>query len=261
MVGQLAGQVWVAQVSKDDDLLDFNHFASSLTAAASRSLVAVMNGQTPAMGKVVLFAGLVTLAVTGLRLYGELHDWDPRFFSKEPGGQLAVVGISWLIFVFGFWFGARLARAGQGPRSAGKAIVLHLVATAVLVGTVVLNFKVLQSDTKSLDGLRSAMFVNLAGEVVAALIALAAWPRLWVANLSYGLLARIPVVVVTYLACARQWGTHYEQLGPDNLTADPMVKAFWLSVTQLTLWPVLTVLLGGLCGSLAALVFRGRRGG
>jgi hypothetical protein len=206
--------------------------------------------------KLVVFASLVTLVVTCLRLYGELQGWDPRYFSKEPGGRGALVGISWLMFVFGFWFGARVSRSGQGPASAGKALGLHAVAVAVLVGGFVVNVIVLKADFTTLPGLQQAILVNVGFSVVAALIALLAWPRLGLINLVYALLARIPVVVVTYIACDRQWGTHYEGLGPKNLQEPPMVKALWLSIPQVTLWPAMTIVFGGLFGALAALLFK-----
>ncbi|HLU39352.1 MAG TPA: hypothetical protein VK081_08190 [Planctomycetota bacterium] len=218
-----------------------------------------MSGKSPAMGRPVLIAGIVTLAVTLVRLWGELRGLDARWFSTAPGGAGSVVGITWLMFVFGFWFGARLARGGAAPRSRARALVLHLIAIAILVATVAGVRAVSGADSSTLEGLKDLLLFSIPGAVVAALVACFAWPRLWLANFSYALLARIPVVVVTYVACHRQWGTHYEKLGPHDLAvADPMEKAFWLSVPQLALWPVLNVLAGGLCGTVAALVFRRR---
>lgn len=218
-----------------------------------------MASKAPAMGKLLLFAGVVTLAVSLLRLWGELADWDNVYVSKEPGGPLALVGIVWLIFVFGFWFGARLVRGGAGPTSVARAIVLHLIAVGAVIGTFVYVQAVEEHDMNTLEGMKSATFSITIGLAIAAVIALVAWPRLWLVNLGYALLARIPVVVITYIACAQQWGTHYEKLGPNDLAAEPMAKAFWLSYAQLTFWPVNTIVFGGLCGSLAALLLVKRK--
>ena len=68
---------------------------------------------------------VVTLAVTLLRLVGELQGWSPRFFSKEAGGGGALVGIAWLVPVFGAWFGWRLARSGERAGGLGRALGLR----------------------------------------------------------------------------------------------------------------------------------------
>ena len=67
-----------------------------------------------ATGKLILVPAVITLAVTLLRLVGELQGWSPALFSRAAGGG-RLVGISWLVPVFGAWFGWKLARAGSGP--------------------------------------------------------------------------------------------------------------------------------------------------
>ena len=37
-----------------------------------------------------------------------------------------------------------------------------------------------------------------------------------------------------------------------------MVKAFWRSVHELTIWPVFTIIVGGLFATLAAAIFKPR---
>lgn len=222
--------------------------------------------------KAVLIAGVLTLIVSAVRLYGERHGWDPKFFGPGPGGvnltkdaagveQKApgLLGIAFLVPIFGFWFGAVMSRSGNRPRSPGKALGLHLLGMAVFAGSFVAIMRFMQPDTHSLEGVQKMLYMSCAGAALAALVALAAWPRMWVTNLIYGLLARIPVVGITYVACQRNWDTHHTKLGPDNLqVADPMVKAFWLSVPQLTIWPVFTILVGGLFATLGALLFKPR---
>jgi hypothetical protein len=58
---------------------------------------------------------LVTLAITMLRLTGELLRWSPRSSTVTPGRRRAV-GIVWLIPVFGVWFALpRGRRARRRP--------------------------------------------------------------------------------------------------------------------------------------------------
>ena len=83
-------------------------------------------------GRLILVPAIITLAVTLLRLVGELQGWSPRFFSKEAGGGGALVGIAWLVPVFGAWFGWKLARAGERPGALGRALGLTVLALALL---------------------------------------------------------------------------------------------------------------------------------
>ena len=67
-------------------------------------------------------AVLVTLAVTLLRLTGELRGWSEDYFSRLPGGGLAIVGITWLVPFVGAYLGWQLARAGvEAPDLASLA--------------------------------------------------------------------------------------------------------------------------------------------
>ena len=88
--------------------------------------------------RLILVPALVTLAVTLVRLTGELLRWSPALFSREAGGGGALVGIVWLIPVFGILFGLRLAQAGQAPASVGKALgwafLAFVLNTALAIG-------------------------------------------------------------------------------------------------------------------------------
>jgi hypothetical protein len=79
---------------------------------------------------------VITLAVTILRLVGELNHWPTLGFNTAAGGGGALVGISWLPLVFGPYFALKLAAAGDGPASSRKVIgfaVLGLVAYMLAV--------------------------------------------------------------------------------------------------------------------------------
>ena len=65
---------------------------------------------------------IVILAVTLFRLTGELQGWSPRLFGDVGGGG-AIVGIVWLVPLFGVYFveaGAKWGLAASGPSSASS---------------------------------------------------------------------------------------------------------------------------------------------
>ncbi len=59
--------------------------------------------------RLIAVPALVTLAVTLLRLCGELRHWSPTLVRSDPGGLGAAVGIIWLAPAFGVYF----ARQGR----------------------------------------------------------------------------------------------------------------------------------------------------
>jgi hypothetical protein len=78
----------------------------------------------------MLVPALITLAITLMRLAGELQHLSPRFFSPAPGGGGAIVGISWLPVLFGPYFAVKLARSGQG--ASGSSLTLRTARRADL---------------------------------------------------------------------------------------------------------------------------------
>jgi hypothetical protein len=54
----------------------------------------------PTTMQLVLFPSIITLAITILRLFGELQHWAALWFSTTAGGGLAIIGISWLLLIF-----------------------------------------------------------------------------------------------------------------------------------------------------------------
>jgi hypothetical protein len=73
--------------------------------------------------QLILVPAIISLAVTLLRLVGELYNWTPMFFDASAGGGGALVGISWLVPIFGIYFAWKLARSGNGPASAARSSV------------------------------------------------------------------------------------------------------------------------------------------
>lgn len=198
----------------------------------------------------ILVPALITLAVTLVRLTGELLRWSPAFFSRQAGGAGAVVGIVWLVFIFGPYFALKLIRLGHGPSSVGRALGFPFLGLLLIPATVAVVLKIdLPIRVAGLG----------VGSVIALLVAFRGWPDLARTLFAYGLAARIPVVLVMLLAILGNWGTHYE-LGPPGFPEMSAVpKWFWIGLLpQLTLWMAFTVVVGGLFGGLTALA-AGRR--
>lgn len=192
---------------------------------------------------------LITLAITILRLVGELQHWSPRLFGTgEAGGVGAIVGISWLPIIFGPYFAVKLANAGHGPSSNGKAIGLALASGVVLFLGIFLLFKSLGS---------ALALVAFAVTLGAAFVARAGWTALGSTLLAYAFAARIPVLVVMFIAMKAQWTTHYSAIDP-RLASAP----FWTQyveeafLPQMFGWVGYTVVLGSIFGTVVGAVAR-----
>lgn len=194
------------------------------------------------VGRLILLPALVTLAVTVLRLAGELMNGSPTLFSRAVGGGAAAVGIIWLVPVFGIYFARRLAREDPSApvgRSAGFA-ALGLLAFAVLATA---GF---QRPVAS----PSQFLLIAAGAFTGIAIARSGWPRLWQVLLAYGFAARIPVTIVILLGILNGWSTHYDSPPPGLPDLGPFAR--WIAIgviPQFTIWIAITVILGTLCGA------------
>ena len=205
----------------------------------------------------ILIPSIITLAVTLLRLVGELQNWSPAFFGKAAGGGGTLVGISWLIPVFGFYFGWRLVRLGYVAPSAGRVVGFSLLAVAVLfaigfgAGKLQLNVVV-------------TLLLFCAASVAAVLFVFPTWPAFSRTALAYALAARVPVAIVMLVAILGNWGTHYDVAPPNAPQVDamaPLVK--WLLIgllPQMTIWIFMTVVGGAVFAGIAsAIAGRGAR--
>ena len=196
---------------------------------------------------------VITLAVTILRLTGELNGWSPALFNPEAGGGGAIVGITWLVPIFGVYFALKLARSGSAPASAGRALAYAAgglaAAVAIIVGGSYLvgeNYPV-------------AMLVPAAGGIAGMILACRGWCALGRVLFYYALAARIPVILITLPAVLGNWGTHYDAAPPGFPEMSAMGKFFWSGVVpQLTVWVGFTMVVGALFGGIA-LVVAGRR--
>ena len=212
------------------------------------------SGSSVSIGKLIMVPALITLAITILRLVGELQNWSPLFFNKSAGGGGAVVGISWLPVIFGPYFAWKLAAAGDGPSSAGKAIGMSAVALLVLVIGAVAFFTGFTKHSNAL------LFPGCVLMLASAFVPRTGWRPFGNALLAYAFAARIPVLVVMYIAMSANggqgWGTHYDVAGPGFVVTSFAQKFVDEAVIpQMTFWLGWTAVSGGLVGSIVAAIF------
>jgi hypothetical protein len=210
------------------------------------------------IASLIAIPALITLGITILRLVGEIEHWPKPWFSAAAGGGGAIVGISWLPIIFGPYFALKLAGAGDRPSSVGKAAGFAVLGLVVLV----------------LGGwLAGATFTHhpiLA--LVAFLIMLAAafipgigWGSLGNTLLAYAFAARIPVLIVMFLAMrgngGRGWETHYDAVAPMFAQAPFFKKFFDMAILpQMTAWIGWTVVVGSIIGVIVvAIAHRGKQ--
>ena len=204
------------------------------------------------LARLILVPALISLAVTILRLAGEIGHWSEKWFSSETGGIVPnglswVVGITWLAVPFGVYFALKLARSGNRPASNARAVAIGILGLVVVIG--------LMAFIRTLHlELRPRLLLIWSAMALGAIIQLAAWPALFKTLLAYGLASRIPVVIVMFLAMRGDWGTHYDYVGIE-LQMNLLTRFFWLAFfPQLVFWVGFTIVAGSLSGSLAAAI-------
>lgn len=204
----------------------------------------------------VLLPAAVTLGVTLLRLGGELMEWSPRYFSRVAGGGLAVVGITWLVPIVGFYLGYRLGRAGVGPSSLARAAGLPIAALVLAPA-----FAWFGSRLESASTPTGLIAVWAVASVIAAILAVVAWPRLGAVLVAYAFAARLPVAGIMWWAIRGNWGTHYDALTPGFPVMPPGARWLWTGlVPQTTIWVSGTVMVGALFGAVGWFVASRRTG-
>jgi hypothetical protein len=196
---------------------------------------------------------LIALAMTLLRLVGELRGWSEAWFSRATSGLVPtgavswLVGITWLALPFGAWFAWRLARSGEARPSGGRALLLAGLGLVALYG-----------GTRLVPLLRLGfpgfLLVIWTVGVLAAVLAWQAWPALGRVVLAYGLLSRAVVALVMLLAMQGRWGTHYDYADMPWVREMPFWTAYLMFafIPQLVFWVAYTVVLGMLGGAFVA---------
>ena len=241
-----------ASIAPDSGLGSFLDFILDLFEAITStelklSMAEVNSGTRSSIGRLILGPALITLAVTLLRLVGELSHWPKTWFNPAPGGPGPMLFITTVLApIFGAYFAFRLARIGEGPGNPARAFGLALLGAVM----VVLGFYV-----SFLLGARSTGKLELGYLMMAAAAALQfpAWSRFSKTQAAYALSVRIPIVVITFLALRGHWGTHF-----DNVQARYAQMGFWPAylyfalLPQLVFWVSYTVVSGSLLGTIAA---------
>jgi len=195
------------------------------------------------IARLLLISILFTLAVTLLRLIGELRGWPSPWFDKTSG----IVGITWILPpALGFFFAWKLWHDGQRIVRVGRAFLLGLLGFALnqLVEATVFQFGNLSMYTD--------LLILWAVAIFSAYLQYLAWPALCKTLIAYGLGARIPVVIIMFFALRGHWGTHYDRpSGPFHWSFWPTFLWFGF-FEELIYWVSFTATFGSLAGSLAA---------
>ena len=205
------------------------------------------------IGRLILWPSVITLLITAVRLIGEWQGW----INRQSGGAGALLGIVWLVFVFGAWFGIRLSRSGSlpRPRRAWPYAALLLLA---LFGVAAWQFGPIASAGAEVtfERLRAAVLAIMVFAVPIALVTFFLWPRLAMTMAIYGLIARAGVVAATAVAKAAGWDTHYTKFGPSGLEREFTDTIASAAIAQFGLWVPVTIVGGVFVGTLFA---RGKR--
>jgi hypothetical protein len=204
--------------------------------------------------RLIVIPTVITLAVTILRVVGELKHWPSPWFNAAAGGGGAIIGISWLPLIFGPYFALKLASAGEGPSSNGKAIGFALGGLVVLAAGGFLFGSTLKHTG----------FLTLLGLVLmfwSAFVPGMGWKPLGTTLVAYAFAARIPVVIVMYYAMMGNGGgglgTHYDRVPPAMAALPAMQKFIYAGLMiQMTLWIGWTAVAGAIVGTIVTAIAR-----
>ena len=205
--------------------------------------------------QLILIPSVITLAITLLRLIGELQHWPEVLFKRSAGGAGSIIGITWLVFVFGAYFAAKLLAAGEAPVSAGRTIGFSILGIVPVFGGTFLI------------GPAEVTHISFPGKEIVGILLMAvgcalpfmSWSALAKTLVAYGYAARIPVLIIMYFSIKGNWETHYS-LGPPGVE----FSSFWSKFIQIALlpqmfmWVAFTITAGSLAGGIAAVAMRRR---
>jgi hypothetical protein len=206
----------------------------------------------PSTTQLILVPSIITLAITILRLVGELQHWPGPWFSTTAGGGLAIIGISWLPLIFGPYFAFKLAGKGEGPASSGKSIAFPVLGLVILIAGGYVSFSGARAQSPS------TVILGFVIVTAAGALCFPGWGALSKALLAYGLAARIPVAIVMFFALRGNWGTHYDALPPGyNGPTDLWPKFLMIGIIpQMLFWVPFTIVVGSLLGAIVRAIAR-----
>lgn len=208
--------------------------------------------------RLIAIPTVLTLAVTLVRVTGELKHWPAPWFSSTGGGSGAIIGIVWLPIIFGPYFALKLVSQGNGPRNSAEPLLYAFFGLIAFV----LAAAMFERSHLRLNAFMAGSFLLM---IAAVFLPFGGWKALGKALLAYAFAARIPVLIVAYFAMRGNggagWGTHYDRVGPAFAHLSFAQRYFDVAVIpQLTLWIGWTVVLGAITGGVVyAIVSRGKR--
>lgn len=215
-----------------------------------------MSTNTPiSITKLILLPSILSLAITALRLIGELQNWNPTLFNREPGGGGALLGISWLMPIVGIYFAYKLIHNGETPETSSVRVLLFALLGIVLMVLAFFTFGQNPSEI-TLPRVIGGLLLMIAAAVVQFL----PWRKLSKALLAYAFAARIPVAILMFFAIRGNWGTHYDVAPPNFPEMNWFSKYLLIGfVPQMIVWVVTTIVIGALtAGITAAIMQRGK---
>ena len=172
--------------------------------------------------RLVLVPALVTLALTQLRLTGDLLGWSEMGLPFE---------IAWLVPLFGAYFALQLQKVDGSAPSAARVLRGTLLPLALFIAGLILLRR-----TSGGMGLLS---------LIAVILVRRTWPRFGNTLLTYAFAARLPVIVTMLAATLGGWDTVFD-VSPYNMLAGRL--------PQLTVWFAFTVVAGSVAASVALAV-------
>src|SRR6516225_4995125 len=91
--------------------------------------------QGPSLSTLRLIVGpaLIAVAVTAVRAFGEVHGWPKPLVNSGVCGK-AILGVAWLVPVFGVYFALGLSRAGSQPKPLVPAALLAIASVLLKLG-------------------------------------------------------------------------------------------------------------------------------
>jgi len=215
-----------------------------------------MNDDRRATGELAIWPtikipALITLAITVIRLAGELQHWSKALFDPQAGGGNAIIGITWLAPVFGIYFAVKLVRAGHAPSSTVRSLGFAAMGALVAVAGMSLVSRFPAAD------FHQFLYRVWGISALAALVTLPAWGDLFKVQLAYAYAARVPVAIIMFLAIRASWGTHYDVAPPNVGFLNWFTKYLWIGFfAQLVFWVGFTMVSGMLFGTVTAAVMR-----
>jgi hypothetical protein len=204
----------------------------------------------------IAIPALITLAITLLRLMGELQGWSKVWFNSDAGGPGALIGIVWLVPILAIYFAIKLSNAGEGVSKPGRAMMFSALGIAIVIAGFMLSFAI------SKPGRLPAQVALGVAAIVATVLQRNAWPALFKTLLAYGYAARIPVTIIMFFAIRGDWHTHYDGPPPGFPTEITWFPKFILIgvLPQLIFWIAFTIIIGMLFGAAAvAIIHRAKR--